>query len=33
VRSLATQLGGDLTVGRRPDGRSYFKVSFTESQQ
>ena len=33
VRSLATQLGGDLTVGRRPDGRSYFKVSFNESQQ
>jgi two-component sensor histidine kinase len=28
VMSLARQLGGDLTSGRRPDGGSCFKVSF-----
>ena len=28
VRSLATQLGGELTAGRRPDGGSCFKVTF-----
>ena len=31
VRSLATQLGGDLTAGRRPDGGSCFKVAFSRS--
>ena len=33
VRSLAGQLGGELTAGRRPDGGSCFKVSFPESPQ
>lgn len=31
VRSLAKQLGGELTAGRRPDGSSCFRVSFSES--
>ena len=31
VRSLAKQLGGELTAGRRPDGGSCFKVSFPGS--
>lgn len=30
VRSLAKQLGGELTAGRRPDGGSCFKVTFSE---
>ncbi|MEO7410302.1 MAG: GAF domain-containing protein [Sphingomicrobium sp.] len=29
VRSLAKQLGGHLTAGRRPDGSSCFKVTFS----
>ncbi len=33
VRSLAKQLGGELTAGRRPDGGSCFKVSFSESHR
>ena len=31
VRSLAKQLGGELTAGRRPDGGSCFKVTFSEN--
>jgi two-component sensor histidine kinase len=31
VASLASQLGGELTAGRRPDGGSSFKVSFPKS--
>jgi two-component sensor histidine kinase len=31
VISLARQLGGELTAGRRPDGGSCFKVSFPHS--
>ncbi|MEO7564739.1 MAG: histidine kinase dimerization/phosphoacceptor domain -containing protein, partial [Sphingomicrobium sp.] len=33
VRSLAKQLGGELSAGRRPDGGSCFKVSFVERPQ
>jgi len=33
VRSLAKQLGGELTASRRPDGGSCFKVSFPESHR
>ncbi|MEO6040376.1 MAG: GAF domain-containing protein [Croceibacterium sp.] len=33
VRSLAKQLGGELTAGRSPDGSSCFKVSFPDSQR
>ena len=28
INSLARQLGGELTAGRRPEGGSYFKVEF-----
>jgi len=33
VNSLAKQLGGKLTAGRRPDGSSCFKVSFPDSHR
>lgn len=33
VRSLAKQLGGELTVGRQPDGSSCFTVSFPEGSR
>ncbi|MEO6433925.1 MAG: histidine kinase dimerization/phosphoacceptor domain -containing protein [Sphingomicrobium sp.] len=33
VRSLAKQLGGELTSGRRPDGGSSFRVSFPGDKQ
>lgn len=33
VRSLAKELGGNLTAGRRPEGGSCFKVSFRQSHR